>query len=47
MGDDRKRLELVLATVRGLSLLDTLNPEGKRNERQWPAVREQLVALLS
>lgn len=47
VGDDRKRLELVLATVRGLSLLDTLNPEGKRNERQWPAVREQLVALLS
>ncbi len=47
VGDDRKRLELVLATVRGLSLLDTLNPDGKRNERQWPAVREQLVALLS
>jgi len=46
-GKDREKLELVLATVRGLSLLDTLNPDGRRNQRQWPAVREQLVALLS
>jgi len=46
-GGDRARLELVLATVRGLSLLDTLHPDGHRNARQWPAVREQLVALLS
>lgn len=46
-GENRERLELVLATVRGLSLLDTLNPDGRRNERQWPAVREQLVELLS
>lgn len=44
---DRARLELVLATVRGLSLLDTLHPDGRRNARQWPAVREQLVEMLS
>lgn len=47
LGDDRERIELVLATVRGMSLLDTLNPAGRRNERQWPAVRAQLVELLS
>lgn len=43
---DRARTELVLATVRGLSLLDTLHPDGRRNARQWPAVREQLIGLL-
>lgn len=47
LGPDRTKLELVLATVRGLSLLDTLNPDGRRSARQWPAVRERLIGMLA
>ncbi len=47
LGTDRERLEFVLATVRGLALLDTLTPDGRRSARQWPAVRSRLVAMLS
>jgi AcrR family transcriptional regulator len=39
-------LELATATMRGLALLDTLNPGGARNRRQWPYCRERLVAML-
>lgn len=46
LGADRERLELVLATIRGMALLDTLTPGGSRSARQWPAVRGQLVELL-
>lgn len=46
IGPDRTQLELVLASVRGLSLLDTLNPGAKRSARQWPAVRELLIEML-
>jgi AcrR family transcriptional regulator len=39
-------VEFVLATIRGLSLLDTLHPGGGRNAKQWRSVRPRLVALL-
>jgi AcrR family transcriptional regulator len=38
-------LEMALATARGLALLDTLNPAGRRNRKQWPFCRAQLVEL--
>jgi AcrR family transcriptional regulator len=39
-------VEFILATIRGLSLLDTLHPGGGRNARQWETVRPRLLALL-
>ena len=39
------QLEMAAATMRGLALLDTLNPGGRRNRRQWPYCREQLVEM--
>ncbi len=38
-------MEMAHATMRGLALLDTLHPGGRRNSRQWPSCREQLVAM--
>ncbi len=39
-------MEMTGATVRGLSLLDTLHPGSKRNRRQWAFCRRQLADLL-
>src|SRR4051794_6861099 len=39
-------MELSVATIRGLVVLDTLQPRGRRARRQWPFCRERLVALL-
>ena len=36
-------IELAVATVRGLALLDTLHPGRGRNREQWPFCRERLV----
>jgi len=44
--DFDRRLELALAAMRGLVVLDTLHPEGRRARKQWAFCREQLVALL-
>jgi AcrR family transcriptional regulator len=38
-------VELALATVRGLVVLDTLHPDGKRAAKQWESCRAQLVRL--
>jgi AcrR family transcriptional regulator len=38
-------LEMAAATMRGLALLDTLHPGGRRNRRQWPYCRERLVEM--
>jgi AcrR family transcriptional regulator len=44
--DDFERLvELAVATIRGLSLLDTLHPSGSRNRKQWPSIRALLIQL--
>jgi AcrR family transcriptional regulator len=39
------RVEMAAATMRGLALLDTLHPGGKRNRGQWPYCRARLVEL--
>lgn len=39
-------VEMAVATVRGLALLDTLHPGGNRAARQWPFCRERLTELL-
>jgi AcrR family transcriptional regulator len=44
--DFDSRMELAVATIRGLALLDTLHPSGSRNRRQWAYCREQLADLL-
>ena len=38
-------LEMAAATMRGLALLDTLHPGGRRNSRQWPYCRARLVEM--
>jgi AcrR family transcriptional regulator len=43
--DFNRILELAIATMRGLSLLDTLHPGSDRNRKQWSSCREQLVRL--
>jgi AcrR family transcriptional regulator len=43
--DFAHRVEMAAATMRGLALLDTLHPGGKRNRRQWPYCRARLVEL--
>ncbi len=40
-------IELAVATIRGLALLDTLHPGGGRNRRQWPYSRARLVDLFA
>ena len=39
------RVEMAAATMRGLALLDTLHPGGRRNRTQWPYCRARLVEL--
>jgi AcrR family transcriptional regulator len=39
-------VQLSVATVRGLALLDTLHPGEERNRRQWPACRARLAAMI-
>lgn len=38
-------IELALATIRGLVVLDTLHPDGRRAAKQWSSCRAQLVRL--
>ena len=38
-------VEMAVATMRGLALLNTLNPESRRSEQQWRFCRERLVEL--
>jgi AcrR family transcriptional regulator len=38
-------MEMAVATVRGLALLDTLHPGDERNRKQWPFCRARLVQL--
>ena len=38
-------MEMVHATMRGLALLDTLQPGGRRNSRQWPYCRQRLIEM--
>jgi AcrR family transcriptional regulator len=45
--DFERLVELALAAIRGLVLLDTLHVDGRRAARQWPACREQLAALFA
>ncbi|MBI5105998.1 MAG: TetR/AcrR family transcriptional regulator [Solirubrobacterales bacterium] len=39
-------VELSVATIRGLVVLDTLHPGGDRARKQWASAREQLARLL-
>jgi AcrR family transcriptional regulator len=43
--DFERRVELAVATIRGLALLDTLHPGTSRNRRQWGYCRTRLVEL--
>jgi len=36
-------IEMAVATARGLALLDTLHPGGRRNRQQWAFCRDRLV----
>jgi len=40
-------IEMAHATMRGLALLDTLQPGGGRNRRQWPDCRAYLAEALA
>ena len=44
--DFERLVELSIATIRGLVVLDTLHPEGERARKQWSYCRDRLVALL-
>ncbi len=41
--DFEHHVEMAVATARGLALLDTLHPGGKRNRKQWAFCRDRLV----
>jgi len=43
--DFDRRVEMAVATIRGLALLDTLHPGSDRNRKQWGFCRAQLVQL--
>ena len=43
--DARELVQLSVATVRGLAMLDTLHPDGARNREQWAFIRLRLAAL--
>ncbi|MEA2303630.1 MAG: hypothetical protein QOH43_910 [Solirubrobacteraceae bacterium] len=43
--DFERLVELSLATIRGLVVLDTLHPEGRRARKQWSFCRARLVAM--
>jgi len=44
--DFERLIEMVAATARGLSMLDTLNPDSNRSGKQWEFCRAQLVRML-
>lgn len=44
--DFDRLIELAISTIRGLALLDTLQPGNGRNRKQWPYSRGRLVELL-
>jgi AcrR family transcriptional regulator len=44
--DFERLIEMSVATIRGLALLDTLHPGDQRNRKQWAFCRAQLVGLL-
>jgi AcrR family transcriptional regulator len=45
VGDFERLVQLSVATVRGLALLDTLNPGAERNRKQWAYCRVMLAEL--
>ena len=45
--DFTRLIEMAVATMRGLALLDTLHPGSTRHERQWRFSRERLADLLT
>lgn len=45
-GDFERLIEMSVATIRGLALLDTLHPGDERNRKQWSFCRARLVQLL-
>jgi AcrR family transcriptional regulator len=45
--DFERLIELALAAIRGLIVLDTLHADGARASKQWPACRDQLAALFA
>jgi AcrR family transcriptional regulator len=44
--DFERLIEMSVATIRGLALLDTLHPGDERNRKQWAFCRARLVQLL-
>jgi AcrR family transcriptional regulator len=40
-------LQLAVATVRGLAIVDTLHPGGGRSSQQWAAIRGKLAGLFA
>jgi AcrR family transcriptional regulator len=45
--DFERLVELALATIRGLVVLDTLHPDGERARRQWTYCRARLIELFA
>src|SRR4051794_9115521 len=45
--DFERLVELALATIRGLVVLDTLHAGSARASKQWASCREQLIALFA
>jgi AcrR family transcriptional regulator len=43
--DFERLIEMAVATVRGLALLDTLHPGDERNRKQWSFCRARIVQL--
>jgi AcrR family transcriptional regulator len=43
--DFERVVEMAVATIRGLALLDTLHPDGRRNRKQWAFCRDMLVRM--
>ena len=43
--DMRQLVQLSVATVRGLAMLDTLHPDGARSREQWAFIRLRLAAM--
>jgi AcrR family transcriptional regulator len=43
--DMRELVQLSVATVRGLAMLDTLHPDGSRSREQWAFIRPRLAAM--
>jgi AcrR family transcriptional regulator len=43
--DFERLVEMSVAAIRGLALLDTLHPGGERNRKQWSFCRAQLIQL--